>query len=95
MSFAELKGDAVLDAVAGLLEPAAALMQDEEIREAITKGDRLGGWKIAMKRHKAAVVSAIALWKGVPVDEYEISMESFVMDFSKFVADPWIRSFFF
>lgn len=95
MSFSELKGDAVLDAVAALLEPASVLMTDEEIRSAISIGNRLEAWRMALKKHKKAVTAAIAAWKCVPVDEYEVSMEQFMQDFSGFIGDPWMRSFFF
>ena len=95
MSFATLKGDAVLDAVAALLEPAAVLMTDEEIRAAISIGNRLEAWRTALKKHKGAVTSAIAAWKGVAADEYDVSMEQFLQDFSGFIGDPWMRSFFF
>ena len=73
MKLSEYQGEAALDILADLIEPAGEIMSDKEIGE-LFKKNRFKAIGLAIKNHKKAVMQIMATMDGVPVDEYKCNV---------------------
>ena len=73
MKLSEYQGEAALDILAELIEPAGEIMSDKEIGE-VFKKNRFKAIGLAIKNHKKAVMQIMATADGVPVDEYRCNV---------------------
>ena len=73
MKLSEYQGEAALDILADLIEPAGEIMSDKEIGE-VFKKNRFKAIGLAIKNHKKAVMQIMATMDGVPVDEYNCNV---------------------
>ena len=73
MKLSEYQGEAALDILADLIEPAGEIMSDKEIGE-VFKKNRFKAIGLAIKNHKKAVMQIMATMDGVPVDEYKCNV---------------------
>lgn len=73
MKLSEYQGEAALDILADLIEPAGEIMSDKEIGE-VFKKNRFKAIRLAIKNHKKAVMQIMAIMDGVPVDEYKCNV---------------------
>lgn len=76
MKLSEIKGDAALECLADIIEPAVAIIGDAEIVEALQGANKLVAVKKILKTYKKEVVEILAALDGVPADEYEVSVLS-------------------
>ena len=87
MKLSEYQGEAALDILADLIEPAGEIMSDKEIGE-VFKKNRFKAIGLAIKNHKKAVMQILATMDGVPVDEYKCNVFSFPVKFLELLNDP-------
>ena len=73
MKLSEYQGEAALDILADLIEPAGEIMSDKEIGD-VFKKNRFKAIGLAIKNHKKAVIQIMATMDGVPVDEYKCNV---------------------
>ena len=73
MKLSEYQGEAALDVLADLIEPAGEIMSDKEIGD-VFKKNRFKAIGLAIKNHKKAVIQIMATMDGVPVDEYKCNV---------------------
>ena len=73
MKLSEYHGEAALDLLADLIEPAGEIMSDKEIGE-VFKKNRFKAIGLAIKNHKKSVMQIMATMDGVPVDEYKCNV---------------------
>lgn len=73
MKLSEYRGEAALDLLADLIEPAGEIMSDKEIGE-VFKKNRFKAIGLAIKNHKKAVMQIMATMDGVPIDEYKCNV---------------------
>lgn len=73
MKLSEYQGEAALDILADLIEPAGEIMSDKEIGN-VFKKNRFKAIGLAIKNHKKAVMQIMATMDGVPVDEYKCNV---------------------
>ena len=73
MKLSEYQGEAALDLLADLIEPAGEIMSDKEIGE-VFKKNRFKAIGLAIRNHKKAVMQIMATMDGVPVDEYKCNV---------------------
>ena len=73
MKLSEYQGEAALDILADLIEPAGEIMTDKEIGE-VFKKNRFKAIGLAIKNHKKAVMQIMATMDGVPVGEYKCNV---------------------
>ena len=97
----EIQNEEALDVLADLLDPIAELSKDKEI----TKPDvdvngrkipksRLEKIKIAIKRHKRAVMQILAILDGVPLEEYSINLIQLPLKVYELLNDEDMMAFF-
>ena len=75
MKLSEYQGEAALDLLADLIEPAGEIMSDKQIGD-IFKENRFKAIGLAIKNHKRAVMQILATMDGVPVEEYKCNVFS-------------------
>ena len=87
MKLSEYQGEAALDLLADLIEPAGEIMSDKEIGE-VFKKNRFKAIGLAIKNHKKAVIQIMATMDGVPVDEYKCNVFSLPVKILEILNDP-------
>ena len=73
MKLSEYQGEAALDILSDLIEPAGEIMSDKKIGE-VFKKNRFKAIGLAIKNHKKAVMQIMATIDGVPVEEYKCNV---------------------
>ena len=94
MKISELKGEAALDALADMIEPASEIMTDKAFVDAIKSNDRIKAVKVALKNHKKAIIAILAATEGVKPEEYEVSFITLPIKLLEFLNDPEVTSLF-
>ena len=87
MKLFEYHGEAALDILAELIEPACEIMTDKEIGE-VFKENRFKAIGLAIKNHKKAVMQIMAAIDGVPVEEYKCNVFSLPVKILELLNDP-------
>lgn len=87
MKLSEYQGEAALDLLADLIEPAGEIMSDKEIGE-VFKENRFKAIGLAIKNHKKAVMQILAVLDGVPVEEYKCNVFSLPVKILEILNDP-------
>ena len=93
MKLSEYQGEAALDILAGLIEPAGEIMSDKEIGE-VFKENRFRAIGLAIKNHKKAVMQIMATVDGVPVDEYKCNVFTLPVKILELLNDPELIQLF-
>lgn len=94
MKLSDLKGEAALDALAEMLEPASEIMTDAEFIRNIREGDRMTAAKVAIKNHKKAIIAIMAATEGVKPEDYEVNLLTLPMKLIEILNDPEITGLF-
>lgn len=83
MKLSDFKGEDALDVLADIIEPATEIVNDEEIKDAFSddgKGKKLAAVvKIALKKHKHAVLEILAACEQKPYEEYVQTVTVFTL----------------
>ena len=87
MKLSEYQGEAALDILADLIEPAGEIMSDKEIGD-VFKKNRFKAIGLAIRNHKNAVMQILATMDGVPVDEYKCNVFSLPVKILEILNDP-------
>ena len=87
MKLSEYQGEAALDILAELIEPAGEIMADKEIGD-VFKQNRFKAVGMAIKNHKKAMIQILATMDGVPVDEYKCNVFSLPVKILEILNDP-------
>ena len=87
MKLSEYQGEAALDLLADLIEPAGEIMSDKEIGE-VFKKNRFKAIGLAIKNHKKSVMQILATLDGVPVEEYKCNVFSLPVKILELLNDP-------
>ena len=87
MKLSEYQGEAALDILADLIEPAGEIMSDKEIGD-VFKENRFKAIGLAIRNHKKAVMQILATMDGVPVDEYKCNVFSLPVKILEILNDP-------
>ena len=76
MKLSDLKDEAALDALADLIEPSSEIMTDKEVVALFKSGQRTKAISKAIKNHKKAVITILAISEGENPEEYQPSVLS-------------------
>ena len=87
MKLSEYQGEAALNILADMIEPAGEIMSDKEIGE-VFKENRFKAIGLAIKNHKKAVMQILATMDGVPVEEYKCNVFSLPVKILELLNDP-------
>ena len=93
MKLSEYQGEAALDILADLIEPAGEIMSDKEIGN-VFKKNRFKAIGMAIKNHKKAVMQIMATMDNVPVDEYKCNVFTLPVKILELLNDPSLIQLF-
>ena len=93
MKLSEYQGEAALDILADLIEPAGEIMSDKQIGD-IFKENRFKAIGLAIKNHKNAVMQILAVLDGVPVEEYKCNVFTLPVKILELLNDPALIQLF-
>ena len=94
MKLSEVRGDAALDLLADLIDPATEIMSDKELAACIQHKNNTRAIKIAIKSHKESVKTVLALLDGKDPKTYEPSVLSLPLRLLEILNDPDLVSLF-
>lgn len=95
MKLSEIKGEAALDVLADLIEPAANILADEEIQKSVKSGEpKLLLVKKLLKSHKKEVIEILAILDGEEPETYKVSLLTLPAKLLEIINDPEIGSLF-
>ena len=94
MKLSEVKGEAAIDMLADLIEPAGEIMGDPNVADASRNKSRLAAVKVAIKNHKKAVIEILAVLDGIPVEEYEPNIFSLPVKLLEILNDKELAQLF-
>ena len=92
MKLSELKGEAAINCLADIIEPAVAILSDKEVVDAVKSDNKIGAITKALKLHKKEVADIVAALDGVSVDE--INVISLPMKLLEILNDPIVVNLF-
>ena len=90
----EIKGEEALDVLAEIIEPAAQIFTDENVKEALKSGSRIKAAKIILKDHKKAILTLMAALEETPVEEYKPTLLALPALIIEILNDPELNSLF-
>ena len=95
MRLSELRDEEALDALAELIDPVFEILGDPEIAAIERQGKpRSEMIKIALKKHKKAIIQILAATERVPVEEYHVDILTLPKKLIETLNDPDIQSLF-
>ncbi len=95
MSISKLEGDAALDALADLIEPAAVTFGDPQMRALIESGQKIEAIKYAIKEHKREVTEILAVLEGKDPAKYKPRLLTLPIKLMEIINDDEIQTLFF
>jgi len=90
----EIQNEDALDVIADILDPVIEICQDDELKEVMTKNDRMAAIKIAIKNHKEAIMLILATLDGEPLETYKINLIQIPTKLMELFNDPDMAAFF-
>ena len=94
MKLSEIKGEAALDLLADIIEPASEIMADSNMKKLIEEKDKGKIIKALIKDHKKSIIEILVTIDGIPVDEYEINVFTLPIKLLELLNDKELMSFF-
>lgn len=85
---ADIRGEDALDVLADILEPAAEIMTDDEFKRLMRANKKLKAIKVALKQHKFAVLTILAVMDGEDVSTYSPGLAVLPIKLLELLNDP-------
>ena len=91
----EIKGEEALDVLAEIIEPAAEIFADENVKNALkSEKNTIKAAKIILKGHKKAILALMAALEETPVEEYKPTLLALPALILGVLNDPELNSLF-
>lgn len=94
MKLSDLKGEAALDALADMIEPASEIMTDTHFVKCLRDGNRMKAVQLALRNHKKAIIAIMAACDGKKPKDYEVNILSLPKKLLEIFNDPEVVSLF-
>lgn len=95
MKLSDYKGDRALDILADIIEPAAAILADNEVRAVFESGrPKLQAVKAMIKSHKKEVTEILAAFDGEDPETYKPGLFTLPIRLIEILNDPDLLAFF-
>lgn len=96
MKITDLENDAMLDALADVIEPASEIFTNEKVvKIAKNGGSKLEIITAILRNCKKEIKEVLAVWNCTPVDEYKFTMISLMTGTMELLKIPAIMDFFY
>lgn len=83
-----------LDLLADLIEPAAEILADQDIRKAVNDGSRIKAVQIAIRNHKRAVIEMLARYDGEDPETYKVGVLTLPVRLVQILNRPEVAELF-
>ena len=94
MKLSDIKGEKAIEVLADLLEPASEIMGDKEVVALIRSGQNIKGIAAALRNHKKACLTILALTEGEDPETYSPNVLSLPKKGLEILNDPEMMSLF-
>lgn len=94
MKLSEIKGEAAIEVIALIIEPATEIMTDVEFRDVARKRNIPKAASIALRNHKKAVLEILAALDGEDPETYNPSLLSIPAKLLELFNDPELMALF-
>lgn len=99
MKISEYKGEAAIELLADLLEPASIILTDEKVKKVIAETQEKKITPVVavsrvLKLHKKEIIEIMARLDGVPVKKYECNIISLPKQLLEILNDEELMVFF-
>ena len=94
MKLSDLKGEKALDALADLLEPITEIVSDKEVVQLFRCEKKVHAVSVAIKKHKKAVITILAITDGENPETYEPNILSLPAKALEILNDSNLMSLF-
>lgn len=94
MKLSEIKGEAALDLLADIIEPATEIMSDPKIKDLVKVENKGAIIKLLIKSHKKSIIEILAAIDGVPVDKYDVNVLTLPVKILEILNDQELMDFF-
>lgn len=94
MKLSDIKGEKALEVLADLIEPAAEIMTDKEAVKLFRSGQTIKGVSYALKAHKKACLTILALTDGADPETYQPNVLSLPMKLLEIFNDSEMMGLF-
>lgn len=94
MKLSDLKGEAAIDALADIIEPATEIMTDVHFVKAIRDDNKMKAVQLALRNHKKAIIAIMAATEGKKPSEYEVNLLTLPKKLLEIFNDPELVSLF-
>lgn len=91
---AEIRGEEALDILVDLMEPAIEIMADPNVRALAKDGKKIDAIKVAIKGHKKAVITILAILEEENPETYSPSITILPIKLLELCNDPELVEFF-
>lgn len=96
MKITELENEAMLDALADLIEPASKIFTNEKVVEVSKSGgSKLKIMHSILKNCQAEIIEVLAVWNCTPVNEFKCNLVSLMNGTMELLKIPAIMDFFY
>lgn len=89
----EYKNEEAAAVLADILEPAAEIMSDNKFKEAF-QTSKISAAKIALREHGKAIIDVLAIYDGIPREEYSVNPLEIVSKVIAILNDKELMSAF-
>ena len=90
----DLKGEAALEALADMIEPASEIMADVQFIKCIKDDNRIKAVQLALRNHKKALIAIMAALDGKKPEEYEVNIMTLPLKLIELFNDPEVVGLF-
>lgn len=90
----DIKGEEALDVIADIIEPATEIMADKDFQKVARERNIPKAASVAIKNHKKAVLTVLAVLDGEDPATYEPTLVSIPMKLIELFNDPELVSLF-
>ena len=95
MTLSEVRGEAALELLADVMEPASVILDDAEVRDAFRVGkNRIRTAAIVLKRHKKEMLEILAAVNMTPIEDYRPNPYEVMKSTISVLSDPGLTDFF-
>lgn len=94
MKLSEVKGEAALDLLADIIEPASEIMSDPKVKDVVSAKNKGEIIKLLIKSHKKSIIEILAAIDGVPVDKYDVNVLTLPVKILEILNDQELMNFF-
>ena len=94
MKLSEFEGEAALDALADIIEPVVEICADKKIAQFYKSGQKIKAVQHAIKEHKRAVITILAIMEQENPDTYKPKLVTLPLKLLEILNDPDIVAIF-